>query len=278
MTASNFDACYKRIRVYEGGNVDLKADPGGRTSRGIIQRVYDGYRNRIGQPPRDVYLATDAEVKAIYRQQYWNAIKGDDLPDGVDLIVFDGAVNSGPGQSTKWLQAALGVTVDGALGQASLGALQSVDPIEVIRSVAQRRMAFLHHLKTFATFGRGWTSRVSDVTKAAEAMAAGAKATKMPKASTAFTEKASVADIKTPPVSAETSTGMTGAGLSLETANETVRGAAEHVQAVADVSNVLRYVFIGLTLLGLALTAYAFWHSHRSARIIAGDAQRDVPA
>lgn len=280
MTATGFSAAYERVRVYEGGNVDSSHDPGGRTSRGVTQRVYDAWRTGNGQKTRDVYTATDTEIKTIYRRQYWDAIRGDDLPAGVDLVVFDGAVNSGPKQSIKWLQAALGLAADGVLGAVTLAAaVDANDKAALIAKIGERRMAFLHHLSTFARFGKGWSARVANVTKAGMDMADGAKvpaAKPVRLAETGGGMKASIADAKTAPVSAGTGNGVAAVGGTLETANEVVSGAASQVQAVSDVSDVLRWLFIALTLIGLAITAYALWRRYRTDRTSAGEATRPI--
>lgn len=101
MTETCFTRSMPRILAHEGGKVDDPADPGGRTNQGVIQRVYDAYRIRIGLTPRDVYVMEASERDAIYEDQYWRAIRGDDLPAGLDYVVFDGAVNSGPARSIK---------------------------------------------------------------------------------------------------------------------------------------------------------------------------------
>jgi lysozyme family protein len=104
---ANFPACLAITLKYEGGYSDNPRDPGGPTCRGITQRVYDAYRHGpLGY--RSVRYIAENEVQDIYRHQYWDAIRGDDLPAGVDLIAFDIAVNSGPGRATQWLAASAG--------------------------------------------------------------------------------------------------------------------------------------------------------------------------
>ena len=172
MTASNFDDALKRVLVHEGGYVNHPADPGGATNKGVTQRVYDGWRRRHGKPVRSVKGITGDEVAAIYRQQYWDAIRADELPAGVDYCTFDAAVNSGPGQAAKWLQRALSVSDDGQIGEATLAAARSQDAPKVINGSCDRRLSMLRGLRTFRTFGAGWTRRVADVRKVALDMAA----------------------------------------------------------------------------------------------------------
>ncbi|WP_246677573.1 glycosyl hydrolase 108 family protein [Mesorhizobium sp. B2-3-12] len=93
--------------AHEGGYSNHPADPGGATMKGVTQRVYDGYRKSKGLSTRSVKGIQTAELNEIYDRQYWDAVKGDLLPAGVDYVVFDGAVNSGPGRSIMWLQQAL---------------------------------------------------------------------------------------------------------------------------------------------------------------------------
>lgn len=163
MVASSFEKSLKRVLIYEGGYSNHPDDPGGPTMKGVIQRVYDGYRKRKGQPTRSVKYLTESELQEIYRAQYWDQIRGDDLPSGVDFVVFDGAVNSGPSQSTKWLQRALGIKADGNIGESTVAAALAADPARLVNAVCDRRMAFLKALKTWPVFGKGWGSRVADV-------------------------------------------------------------------------------------------------------------------
>lgn len=172
---SNFDSALRHTLKHEGGKVDHPKDPGGRTNQGVTQRVYSAYRSRRGLSPRDVYLMSDAERDEIYRKQYWDPCRCDALPVGLDYAVFDGAVNSGPVQSAKWLQRALGSyyrgSIDGMIGQGTLAAVSShPNKAALLAGMLDRRMAFLRALKTWGTFGRGWTNRINGVRKVATEM------------------------------------------------------------------------------------------------------------
>ena len=158
---TNFDKCLALVLIHEGGFVNHPADPGGKTNRGVTQAVYDAYRKTRGRGQQSVKFITDDEVKAIYKFQYWDRVQGDLLPRGLDYAVFDFAVNSGVGRASKYLQAVLGVAQDGVIGAKTLAAVQS--PYNAINALCDRRMSFLRNLKTFLTFGKGWTRRVQDV-------------------------------------------------------------------------------------------------------------------
>ena len=175
MTAQNFAPALSRGLVHEGGYVNHPKDPGGATNKGVTQRVYDGFRERRDLPTRSVAAITDDEVREIYRRQYWDAIKGDALPAGIDYVVFDGAINSGPAQSVKWLQRALGsVRVDGVIGEATLAAIDGYpDHDQLIALMIARRLAFLQALSTWSAFGKGWGRRVAEVKAIGQAWATG---------------------------------------------------------------------------------------------------------
>lgn len=156
----NYFLAKKWMLVHEGGFVDHPKDPGGATNLGVTQRVYDAYRSRHGIPTRSVSKITDQEVGDIYRKQYWDAVRGDDLPAGVDYAVFDFAVNSGPSRAIKELQKVLGVTADGIIGQVTLSAAEGAIATHVVNALCHNRLAFMKRLKHWGTFGKGWTRRV----------------------------------------------------------------------------------------------------------------------
>jgi lysozyme family protein len=158
---NNFEHCLDLVLKDEGGFVHDKYDPGGKTMKGVTQAVYDAYRKTRGRPAQSVKFITDDELKAIYKFQYWDRVQGDYLPRGLDYAVFDFAVNSGVGRASKYLQAVLGVAQDGVIGAKTLAAIQS--PRNTINALCDRRMGFLHGLRTFWRFGKGWTRRVQDV-------------------------------------------------------------------------------------------------------------------
>lgn len=165
----NLDNALKWVLAHEGGYVNHPKDPGGATNMGVTQRVYDGYRARRGLHKQSVRAITADEVAEIYKRQYWDAVKADDLPSGVDYAVFDYAVNSGPGRAVKDLQREVGATVDGVMGFRTLAAVQQQDPFDLIERLCNRRMRFLKSLRHWGTFGRGWTARVMGVKDGAQA-------------------------------------------------------------------------------------------------------------
>lgn len=165
----NLDNALRWVLAHEGGYVNHPKDPGGATNMGVTQRVYDGYRRRKGQSVRSVRAITADEVADIYKRQYWDAVKADDLPAGVDYAVFDYAVNSGPDRAIKDLQRESAVAVDGINGEVTLAAVGQQDPFDLIERLCNRRMRFLKGLRHWRTFGRGWTARVMGVKDGAQA-------------------------------------------------------------------------------------------------------------
>jgi uncharacterized protein (TIGR02594 family) len=172
MAASSYDEALARLLVHEGGNDDDPRDPGGRTSRGILQREWDAWRGSHPGLPADVWRAPQDQVEAIYRQKYWDALRCDDLPAGVDYAVFDYGVNSGIGRAAKVLQRLVATAADGEVGPDTIAATKLASAPQLIEAICDERLAFLQGLRTWPTFGKGWSRRVREVRAAARAMAA----------------------------------------------------------------------------------------------------------
>ena len=117
---------------------------------------------------------TVEDVAPIYEKNYWGRVKGDDLPSGLDLCVFDFAVNAGPGRAAKYLQSMIGTTVDGGIGPNTLRAVgnyvEEVGLQTAIENYQANRQRYYEKLNTFETFGRGWTRRVEETTAEAVAL------------------------------------------------------------------------------------------------------------
>ncbi|WP_299965215.1 glycosyl hydrolase 108 family protein [uncultured Roseobacter sp.] len=160
---TNFSRCIGPILEAEGGFVDHPKDPGGATNMGITFNTLQSWRRPADIDVNDVRNLTEEEAKQIYRANYWNALSCDELPNGVDLVVFDFGVNAGPGRSAKTLQRVVGVKDDGVIGPITLAAVQAVDPEHIIRRFGELRMEFYRGLDTFPVFGKGWTRRVEKV-------------------------------------------------------------------------------------------------------------------
>jgi lysozyme family protein len=228
MAKNNFPKCQAFVLKYEGGYVNHPKDPGGATNKGITQRVYDRYRERRGETTRSVKLITNIELDDIYRGQYWGVVKGDDLEEGLDLAVYDYAVNSGAAKAVKDLQRELGVTADGVMGVNTLAALSGRDMREVILLLCARRLKFLKSLKTWGTFGRGWTNRIEALKATALGMVEG-EVVHPPANATAAPAKGMVADqakLKTAEGAGLTAAGCGAAG---QTALSTAQTMQPHI-------------------------------------------------
>ena len=169
MAAANYDKCLETILHHEGGYVNHPKDPGGETNLGVTKRVYEEWGGT-----KDMKDLTVEDVAPIYEKNYWGKVKGDDLPSGLDLCVFDFAVNAGPGRAAKYLQTMIGTVADGGIGPNTLRALDSyVDANGVehaIKEYQKARQGYYESLSTFETFGRGWTRRVDETTELALSM------------------------------------------------------------------------------------------------------------
>lgn len=173
MTASNLSACLAETLKHEGGWADHPKDPGGATMKGITIGTYRAWKGRQ-VTKSELRNISDAEVREIYRRQYWDKVGGDLLPDGFDQIAFDGAVNSGVSRGARWLQAGLGMSgkdLDGIVGAKTIGRARTApDGTVVIRRACAARMGFLGGLRNWKVFGRGWTRRVASIEATAIAM------------------------------------------------------------------------------------------------------------
>jgi lysozyme family protein len=176
MSASNFKAVMAEIFRHEGGKSTNRNDPGnwtgGKVGKGVLKGTNMGIAAHA-HPNVDIMNLTQAQAREIYRKQYWDPIKGDLLPPGIDLVTMDPAVNSGVSRGSKWLQSALGVPADGRIGPKTIEAARAADSLKVIRKVCATRIGWLAGLGSWKDFKNGWTRRVAEVEVAAVKMATG---------------------------------------------------------------------------------------------------------
>ena len=174
----NFQAAFDQVIKSEGGYTADPRDPGnslpdgrqGSTNLGCTQRVWEAF---IGHEVDQAAMKalTPADVAPLYKANYWDKVKGDQLPAGLDYACFDAAINSGPGQAGKWLQQVLDVQADGVIGPGTLAAVAAHSPADLISAYQFKRLAFLKRLKTWSIYGNGWGHRVAEVATLATGMA-----------------------------------------------------------------------------------------------------------
>ena len=178
--ADAFDTCLAFTLRAEGGYVDNPADSGGATNMGITLATYREWSDNPDLGAAQVQDMTLRIARAIYRSLYWNPLRADALPVGVDLSVFDMGVNAGNWRSARLLQRAIGFTgdeVDGCIGPETLGAAAKCDPRTLVNDLADRQADFYKSLADFDTFGAGWLNRTEARRAAALAMIDPAKTT-----------------------------------------------------------------------------------------------------
>jgi lysozyme family protein len=176
---SNWKQAFEQMLASEGGFTDDERDdgnklPDGRKGSTMLGVTQYNWENHIGhQVTHDqMRKLTPADVEPLYKKKYWDAVRADELPSGIDYLVFDMGVNAGPGRAIKLLQSAVGVPADGGLGPISMKAVLAADPVELIDKFSAEKEAFYRGLKTFETYGKGWLSRVAAVKVKANSMLA----------------------------------------------------------------------------------------------------------
>ena len=162
----NFEQSLKMLLHHEGGYVNHPEDPGGETNLGVTRAVYEQWVNRQVMDG-EMKALTVKDVAPIYKTNYWDRIRGDDLPSGLDFAAFDWAVNSGTGRAAKAVQKICGASQDGAIGPKTLALVKGQNTEYMIEEFGKLRQDFYESLKTFDTFGKGWTRRNKETTEKA---------------------------------------------------------------------------------------------------------------
>ena len=157
----NFSSSLIAVLKSEGGFVNHPSDPGGATNLGVTKKVWEAW---IGKPVSisDMRNLTQAQVSPLYKKQYWDAVRGDDLPSGLDYLVFDFAINAGVSRAIKTLQKALSITDDGVFGNKTLESVSKADTTDLIIKFSDLKEQFYKSLPTFSVFGKGWMRRVAE--------------------------------------------------------------------------------------------------------------------
>jgi lysozyme family protein len=165
MTA--FEHAFAVVVGHEGGYDATQADPGNWTGGAVGQGTLGGTKFGISAaayPTLDIANLTPEQAQAIYKRDYWDHVRGDDLPPPLALLVFDAAVNNGVARAARWLQAAAGTTADGEIGPGTLAALDAAvaktGGAPLCAEFMAQRLSFMASLPTWKVFGLGWARRL----------------------------------------------------------------------------------------------------------------------
>lgn len=174
---TNFDKSLDLVLKHEGGFTADERDRGNRlpdgrkgsTMMGVTQANWENYIGRT-VTHAEMKALTRADVAPFYKTRYWDVVKGDELPSGVDYLAFDFAVNAGPGRSIRFLQTALGTTPDGIIGPKTMAAIKAADGKALSKKFSEVKETWYKTLNDFPIFGRGWLRRVKEAQEVAETM------------------------------------------------------------------------------------------------------------
>lgn len=160
----NFDEAFKATVGHEGGLTLHRADRGNWTSGKVGMGELKGTKygiSAMAYPKEDIKNLTLDRAKQLYKRDYWDKCRCDELPNGLRFHVFDVAVNSGVKRAIQTLQQAAGTKDDGIIGPATLAAVRSKEPCDLLLMFYSFRIAFYTSIGTFGTFGKGWMNRVA---------------------------------------------------------------------------------------------------------------------
>lgn len=161
----NADRCITETLKLEGGFVNDPDDDGGPTNKGITLTTFRRYNKPTATLDDLKHMSTEIAID-IYKQRYWNRVRADELPSGVDNAVYDFAVHSGPHRAVTCLQHVLKTNgmydgeVDGVIGPKTLNGCRSFGPRDLISILCTVRKRYLATLDDWSKYGKGWTNRV----------------------------------------------------------------------------------------------------------------------
>ncbi len=159
-----FDKSMTRLLPIEGGYSDDQNDPGNWTGGHVGAGRLLGTKYGIAAntyPNEDIKNLTWERAKELYKRDYWDRVRGDDLPGAVAYSGLDGAINSGVLKSVMWLQQAAGVADDGKWGPITAAAVAAADPNDLVLRYNGFRLRFMTNLNAWDRYGKGWARRIA---------------------------------------------------------------------------------------------------------------------
>lgn len=167
----DFDIAFGLVVGAEGVFSNDRNDPGNWTGGGVGKGELKGTKYGVSAasyPNLDIVNLTLPEAAAIYKRDYWRPTQCTQLPPRLAYVVFDCAVNNGVSRALRFLQTAVGTTIDGIWGPNSQAMLErklkdEPDGTAIASEVHARRIHFMACLSTWPTFGLGWSRRLASV-------------------------------------------------------------------------------------------------------------------
>jgi lysozyme family protein len=166
---NNYEFSLAQVLKSEGGYVNHPKDPGGETNMGVTKAAWSTWLKRTILPGEMAQL-THADIIPFYKALYWDKSYCNQLPTGIDYMVFDASVNMGVGQSIKLFQKSLGGVPDGIIGPNTMKLINEMNVKTMIDKYSAQKEMFYRSLGTFPTFGKGWLARVERVKQTALSM------------------------------------------------------------------------------------------------------------
>ena len=164
--SDRFDLCFDRVVGHEGGLSLDRNDRGNWTSGKIGVGSLNGTKygiSAMAYPHLDIRNLTLQDAKDIYRRDYWNKLRCDDLPTGIDYLTFDSGVNHGNSRAAKFLQTAVGASADGIIGEKTIAKVNTKnDIVGVCSEFCVTRGLFYTEIGTFQQYKLGWFRRLFD--------------------------------------------------------------------------------------------------------------------
>jgi len=158
-----FDACLEFTLAEEGGYSDHPTEPRLATNHGITLARLRRFLRDARLRPDDIRHISCATVRALYLTDFWNRTRCDALSPGLDLMVFDHAVNAGPDRAGRALQLACGckrAEIDGAVGPDTLARVALADRLTLLDSLTAMQRTGYRQMAAYGLFGEGWLTRL----------------------------------------------------------------------------------------------------------------------
>lgn len=165
-----FDLAFERVVLHEGGFQNDPHDRGNWTTGKIGQGELKGTKYGISSmtyPHLDIENLTEEQVRAIYFEDWWQALGMERFRPAMQYQLFDAAVQHGWHRAVKTLQQAVGAKEDGIIGPKTLGLVRNTELNDLLMQFISARIDYYTSLDTFMMYGKGWMRRIAAVLRIA---------------------------------------------------------------------------------------------------------------